>query len=58
MVNEHPVKFGEHRHCGSGDIVFLMAEEQHSTFSTLNPPLVFICEAHNMSCSHIQNSRA
>ena len=31
MVRHHPVKFGGHRHCGSGDIMFLVVEEQDST---------------------------
>ena len=26
MVSHHPVKFGGHRHCGSGDIMFLVVE--------------------------------
>ena len=28
MVSHHPAKFGGHRHCGSGDIMFLVAEEK------------------------------
>ena len=30
MVSHHPAKFGGHSHCGSGDIMFLVAEEQDS----------------------------
>ena len=28
MVSHHPAKFGGHRHYGSGNIVFLVVEEQ------------------------------
>ena len=41
MVSNHPAKFGNHRHCGSGDIMFLVAEEQNSRCSRFNPPLLF-----------------
>ena len=41
MVSHHPAKFGDHRHCGSGDIMFLVAEEQNSRCSRFNPPLLF-----------------
>ena len=30
MISNHPAKFGDHSHCGSGDIMFLVAEEQDS----------------------------
>ena len=46
MVNHHPAKFGAHGHCGSGDITFLMIEEQDSTCSCLKRPIVFISKAH------------
>ena len=36
MVSQHPAKFRGLRHCGSGDIMFLVAEEQDSTCSSLN----------------------
>ena len=36
MVSHHPTKFRGLRHCGSGDIMFLVAEEQDSTCSPLN----------------------
>ena len=54
MVSHHPAKFGEHRHCGSGDIIFLVAEEQNprcSRFNApllLNPPLLFISKRHGL----------
>ena len=41
MVSHHPAKFGGHRHCGSGDIMFLFAEEENSRCSRFNPPLLF-----------------
>ena len=28
MVSHHAAKFGSHKHCGSGDIIFLVVEEQ------------------------------
>ena len=40
MVSHHPSKFGDHRHCGSGDM-FLVAEEENSRYSCFNPPLLF-----------------
>ena len=38
MVSHHPAKFGGHRHCGSGDIMLLVAEEENSKCSRFNPP--------------------
>ena len=34
-----PAKFGGRRHCGSGDIMFLVAEKEDSRCSRFNPPL-------------------
>ena len=31
MVNNHCTKFGDHRHCGSEDIMFFVVEKQDST---------------------------
>ena len=42
MASHHPAKFGDHRHCGNGDIMFLIAEEQNSRCSRFNPPLLLI----------------
>ena len=39
MVCHHPVKIGGHRHCCSGDIMFLVAEEEDSRCSRFNPSL-------------------
>ena len=43
----HPAKFGDHRHCGSGDTMFLLIEEQDST-CLLETALLFISKAHSM----------
>ena len=40
MVSHHPAKIGGHRHCGSGDIVFV-AKEENTRSSRFNPPLLF-----------------
>ena len=55
MVSHHPTKFGDHRHCGSGDIMFLVAEEENSRCSRFNPPLMFISKGHGLkeSTRHI-----
>ena len=41
MLSHHHAKFGDHRNCGSGDM-FLVIEEQDSTYSCLYPALLFI----------------
>ena len=41
MVSHHSAKFGDHRYCDSGDIMFLVAEEENSRLSSFNPPLLF-----------------
>ena len=54
MVSHHSAKFGDHRHCGSGDIMFLVAEEENSRCSRFNPPslfnppLLFIFKGHGL----------
>ena len=50
IVCPHPAKYGWLRHCGSGDLMFLVLEERNSTCSRLNPPLLFIC--YSMLRSH------
>ena len=30
MVSHHLTKFGGHRQCGSGDMMFLVVERQHT----------------------------
>ena len=54
MVSYHPAKFDGHRHWVSGDM-FLVVEEQDSSGSHLNLPLLFITKAHGMLCSHTRN---
>ena len=41
MVSHHPAKFDGYRHCGSGDIMFLVAKEKNSRYSRFNSPLLF-----------------
>ena len=41
MVSHHPAKFGGHRHCDSGDMMFLVSKEENSSCSCFNPPLLF-----------------
>ena len=48
MVSHHPNKFGGHRQCGSGVLMFLVDEEQDSTCSRLNPSLLFISKGHGL----------
>ena len=44
-VSHHPVKFGGHRHCGSGDMMFLVVNEQDFTCLCLDHPLLFSSKA-------------
>ena len=46
MVSHHPAKFGNHKHRGSGDILFLVAEEEKSRCSRLHPSLLFMSKGH------------
>ena len=48
MVNHHPAKFGGHRHCNSGDMMFPVVEGQDSTFPRFYPPLLFISKGHGL----------
>ena len=41
-----PAKFGGHRRCGGGDIIFLVDEEEHSRWSDFNLLLQFITTYH------------
>ena len=64
MVSHDSAKFGDHRYCGSGDITFLVAEEENSKCSRFNPlllfnpPLLFISKGHDWkhTAYHIINS--
>ena len=57
MVSHHLAKFGGHRHCGSGDMMFLVVEEQGSTCPCFNIPLLIISKGHGMPCPHTKNFR-
>ena len=56
MVSHHCAKFVGHSHSTSGDIMFLVVEEQDCTWSHLNLPLLFIPKVYGNLCSHQQNS--
>ena len=43
MVSHHPPP--PHRHCGSGDMVFVVVDGQGSTCPHLDPPFLFISKA-------------
>ena len=51
MLNCHPGMAGVHRNCKSRD-VFLVFEEEDSTGSHLNPPLLFVSRANGIPYSH------
>ena len=48
MVSHHFSKFGGLGYCGTGVIILLLFEEQDSTFSSLNPSLMFISKRHGL----------
>ena len=48
MVSHHPAKFGGHRHCGSGDVMSLVVEEEDLRCSCSNPQLLFISKGHGL----------
>ena len=47
MVSHHPAKSDGHSRCGSGNIMFSVAEEKHPRCSRFNPPLLFISKGHD-----------
>lgn len=56
MVNHNPAKFGGHRYCSGGYIIFSVVKGNDSTCSCLNLALLFIFEAlatkpHDKPCS-------
>ena len=59
MVSHHSAKFDDHRHCGSGDIMFLVAEEENCRRSRFSLPLlfnlslVFISKGHGLKAHRI-----
>ena len=42
MVSHYPAKSGGHKHCGIGDMMFVVVERQDSICPRLDPPLLFI----------------
>ena len=57
MISHHLAEFGVHRHCGSGDMMYLVVEGKDSTCPRLNPQLPFILKEHDVPCLHTQNFR-
>ena len=59
MVSHHPAKFGDDRNCGSGDLMFLVVQEENSRCSRFNPlllfnpPLLFISKGHVLKAHSI-----
>ena len=56
MLSPYPATFGDHRDCSGGDI-FLLVEGQDSTCFRLNPPLLFISEAHGMKAHSLSTGK-
>ena len=52
MVSHHHAKFGSHRCCGIGEMMFLVVEGQDSTCPRMDPPLLFISKAHGACHGH------
>ena len=48
MVSHHSAKFSDHRHCGTGDMIFLVAEEENSRCSRFNLSLLFVSKGHRL----------
>ena len=49
VIKVHPPKkFGGHGRCGSGDIMFSVAEEEDSRCSLFKRPLLLISERHGL----------
>ena len=53
MISHHPVKFGSHRYCGSGNIMFLIAEEENSRCSRFDSPLLCVSKGHEVKVHDI-----
>ena len=53
MISHHPAKFGDHKQCGSGDIMFLVAEEENCRCSRFNPSLLFISKGRGLKAHDI-----
>ena len=53
MVSHHSSKFGDHRHCGSRDMMFLVAEDENSRCFGFNLPFLFISKGHGLKAHGI-----
>ena len=53
MVSHHPANFGGHSRRGSGDIMFLVAEEEDSRYCCFSPKLLFISKGHGLRAHSI-----
>ena len=53
MISYHHAKFGDHRQCGSGDIMLLVAEEENCRCSRFNLPLLFISKGRGLKAHGI-----
>ena len=58
MIIHNPAKVGGHRHCGSGNIMFLVDEEENSRCSRFNPRLLFISKGHELKAQDIYHFRS
>lgn len=56
MVSYLPAEFGSHRHCCTGDVMFLVVAGQDSTCPGFYLPLMFISKVHGMAWSTHQIS--
>ena len=55
--NKSPLcQVGGHIHCGSDNIMCLVAEKIDSKCSCFNPPLLFISKGHDLKAHDISNS--
>ena len=53
MVNHRPATFDDHKHCGSGDIIYLVADEEDARCSSYNPSSLFISKGHDLKAQSI-----
>ena len=53
MVIHQTANIVGYRHCGGGDITFLVVEEHNSTCPTFNPSLLFISKGHGLKAHDI-----
>ena len=58
MVSHQPARFSGHRHCRSGDKMFLVIEEQDSEYSCLNPPSLFLSKGNGLKAYNVSDKKA